>query len=126
MPLANEISTAFGTRRIINDKVMSSHRGLDIRGKTGEPVRASNNGRVVLAQDLFYGGNTVVLDHGQGIYTIYMHLSHFKVQEREMVSKGETVGLVGSTGRSTGPHLHFGVKVQNISVNPLSFTRLVL
>ncbi len=125
MPLRNEISTAFGTRRVINEEVVSSHRGLDIRGKAGEPVLASNNGRVVLAQDLFYGGNTVVLDHGQGIYTLYMHLSEIRVKEGTFVSKGEPVGLVGSTGRSTGPHLHFGVKVKNISVNPLSFTRLM-
>jgi hypothetical protein len=126
LPLANEFSTAFGTKRIMNEKRISIHRGLDIRGKMGERVKASNNGRVVLAEELFFGGNTLIIDHGQGIYTIYMHLSEFNVQLGNIISKGETVGFVGASGRATGPHLHFGVKVLQVNTNPLSMVELDL
>ena len=125
-PLENELSTVFGTRRIMNGEWVSVHKGVDVKGKEGAMVKASNTGRVVLAQSLFFGGNTVVVDHGQGIYTIYMHLSKMKVNPGDIVSKGEAVGLVGSSGRATGPHLHFGAKVMNTSVNPVSLTDLKL
>lgn len=126
LPLENNISTVFGTKRIINRKMISLHRGIDIKGQEGEEVRASNTGRVVLAEETFFGGNTIILDHGQGIYTIYMHLSKFAVSPLDIVSKGGVIGLVGSTGRSSGPHLHFGVKVMNINTNPVSFAELAL
>jgi hypothetical protein len=126
LPIENEVSTAFGVKRIMNKKKTSVHRGVDFRGKRGEVVRAFNTGRVVLADDFFYGGNTVILDHGQGIYSIYMHLSKFNVKTNSIVSKGGVVGRVGSSGRATGPHLHFGVKVQNVNTNPLSFMELGL
>ena len=126
LPLDNELSTAFGTKRIMNKKKISIHRGLDIRGKKGETVRASNNGRVVLAEELFFGGNTVILDHGQGIYSFYMHLSKMNVSPGSHISKGEAVGNVGASGRATGPHLHFGVKVLNVNTNPLSIVGLDL
>ena|SRR3972149_1167100 len=126
LPLENDISTLFGTKRILNEKWISIHRGVDVTGKDGEEVKASNNGRVALAEELFFGGNTVILDHGLGIYTIYMHLSNFNVNVGEMVSKGDIIGLVGSSGRSTGPHLHFGVKVMNMSANPVSLIELNL
>jgi len=126
LPLENEISTVFGTKRVMNEKWTSVHRGMDIRGKEGEQVRASNSGKVVLSEELFYGGNTLVLDHGLGIFSIYMHLSGFKVKSGDIVSKGDAIGLVGSSGRSTGPHLHFGVKVAGINVNPVSLTKLPL
>lgn len=126
LPLVNDFSTVFGTKRIMNKKRESVHRGLDIRGKMGEKVKASNHGRVVLAEELFFGGNTVIIDHGQGIYTIYMHLSKINVQPGNTISKGDTVGFVGASGRATGPHLHFGVKVHTISVNPVSLAELRL
>ncbi|HSB52049.1 MAG TPA: M23 family metallopeptidase, partial [Dissulfurispiraceae bacterium] len=126
IPLGNSLSTPFGTKRTMNGSKVSVHKGVDIRGNEGEKVLASNAGRVALAEELFYGGNTVVLDHGQGVFTIYMHLSAFTVKEGEEVAKGRVIGRVGSTGRSSGPHLHFGVKVSGISVNPLSFTKLKL
>lgn len=126
LPLENDISTEFGTKRIINNKRISVHKGVDIKGQEGEEVKASNNGRVVLAEELFFGGNTIILDHGQGIYTIYTHLSKFNVEPRYVVSKGEIIGFVGSSGRSTGPHLHFGVRVLNINTNPVSFVELDL
>jgi len=126
IPADNEISTAFGTKRIMNKTWTSIHRGVDIRGSEGDEVRASNNGTVVLARELFFGGNTIILDHGQGIYTLYMHLSQMNVRPGDPVAKGDIIGLLGSTGRATGPHLHFGVKVSNVSVNPLSLLKLDL
>ena len=126
LPLENDISSAYGTRRTFNNEHISLHRGVDIAGEEGDEVMASNNGRVVFAEELFFGGNTIILDHGQGIYTLYMHLSEFNVKPRDIVSKGEIIGFVGSTGRSTDPHLHFGVKVMNISTNPVSLVELDL
>ncbi|HXX81177.1 MAG TPA: M23 family metallopeptidase, partial [Thermodesulfovibrionales bacterium] len=124
-PLNHRISSAFGTKRMLNQKVTSIHKGVDIKGKEGDGVRASNKGRVVLAEELFFGGNTVILDHGQGIFTLYMHLSSFTVRPDDIVSTGDLIGFVGSSGRSSGPHLHFGVKIQGISVNPVSLVKLM-
>ena len=126
MPLDSEISTVFGTKRIMNEEWTSVHKGADLRGREGDSVEASNGGRVVLAEELFFGGNTIILDHGQGIYTIYMHLSRFNVKLLDYVEKADTIGFVGSTGRATGPHLHFGVKVMGINANPVSLTKLKL
>jgi len=125
-PLENDMSTPYGTKRILNGKWISIHRGVDIKGQDGEEVKASNSGRVVLTEELFFGGNTIILDHGLGIYTIYMHLSKFNVKLGDIVSKGDIIGFVGSSGRSTAPHLHFGVKVMNMSTNPISFIELEL
>lgn len=126
MPLENDILTAFGTKRVINRKKVSVHKGIDIRGNEGTEVRASNKGRVVIAEELFFGGNTLILDHGQGIYTIYMHLSGFSVRPGDIVSKSDIIGFVGSSGRASGPHLHFGVKVLSTNTNPFSLVRLIL
>ncbi|MBI5074469.1 MAG: M23 family metallopeptidase [Nitrospirae bacterium] len=126
LPLGNEISTQYGVKRIINKTKESIHGGIDIRGREGEDVLASNSGKVVLAEELFFGGNTLVLDHGMGIYTVYMHMSGFNRKLGEIVSKNDVIGFVGSTGRSTGPHLHFGIKAQELSVNPVSFAKLKL
>lgn len=126
LPLENDTSTPFGARRIINQKKISIHKGLDIKGKEGDNVKASNRGMVVLAEELFFGGNTVVLDHGMGIYTVYMHLLAFNVKNGDIVLKGDIIGLVGSSGRANGPHLHFGVKVADINTNPVSFVNLNL
>ena len=126
LPLQNGISAQFGVKRIINKEKISFHRGIDIRGGKGEEVRASNNGTIVLSEDLFFGGNTLIVSHGMGIFTVYMHLDRFCRNAGEKVLKGDIIGFVGSTGRSTGPHLHFGVKVQDASVNPVAFTKLKL
>jgi murein DD-endopeptidase MepM/ murein hydrolase activator NlpD len=125
-PLENYLITAFGAERIMNGKWVSVHKGVDIKGHEGDKVKASNNGRVITAEELFFGGKTIVLDHGQGIYTIYMHLLRMDVNPGDIVSKGGVIGFVGSSGRSTGPHLHFGAKVLNISVNPVSLWNLHL
>jgi murein DD-endopeptidase MepM/ murein hydrolase activator NlpD len=124
LPLEHEISTPFGTMRIMNEEMRSVHRGIDIRGSEGDTIRASNDGVVVLAEELFFGGNTVILDHGTGIYTIYMHLSKFAVAVGDIVPKDGVIGYVGSTGRASGPHLHFSVKVDTISTDPLSLISL--
>lgn len=126
LPLPNPFSTPFGAKRIINKKTVSLHRGLDMQGKAGEKIQASNRGRVVLTEELFFGGNTVILDHGQGIFTVYMHMSGFNVQPGDIVSKSDVIGFVGSSGRSSGPHLHFGVKVMRINANPVSVAGLKL
>jgi murein DD-endopeptidase MepM/ murein hydrolase activator NlpD len=125
-PTGTEISTEYGVKRIFNKKRTSIHRGMDFRGKTGAPVTAVNSGTVVLSQDLFYGGNTLVVDHGMGLYSVYMHLSEFKVREGDKVIKEQVVGFVGSSGRATGPHLHLSVKLGGLSVNPESLFKLKL
>lgn len=125
-PLDNELSTGFGVKRIMNKVKTSIHTGVDVRGGMGEHVRAANRGKVVLADNLFFGGNTLVIDHGQGIYTVYMHLSKFSAKVGEIVEKGQTVGEVGATGRATGPHLHYAVKIGPVSANPTSIIKLPL
>jgi murein DD-endopeptidase MepM/ murein hydrolase activator NlpD len=125
-PLNNPVSTEFGVKRIMNKEKVSFHKGIDIRGKSGEKVHAINKGRVVLANNLFFGGNTVILDHGQGIFSIYMHLSKIEVSKDEVVKKGTVIGLVGATGRATGPHLHFGIKITGIDTNPFSLFNVSL
>lgn len=126
MPVEGAISTPFGVKRIMNGTWTSVHRGIDIKGREGDEVKAANCGSVVLSRELFFGGKTVIIDHGQGIFTLYMHLSHTFVSVGDHVKKGDVIGFVGSTGRTTGPHLHFGVKVADISVNPVSLMNLRL
>ncbi len=123
-PTDTKTSTAFGVKRIMNEKKTSVHRGMDFRGKTGTPVRAINAGTVLLTDNLFYGGNTLIVDHGMGLYSVYMHLSEFNVSKGKKVSKGQVVGFVGSSGRVTGPHLHMSVKLNGLSVNPGSLFKL--
>jgi len=124
LPLTNPVSTVFGAKRIMNNEIVSVHRGADLKGKRGEKIRAANYGRVVLAEELFFGGNTLIIDHGDGIYTIYMHLERFAANFGDMVAKGDVIGYVGSTGRASGPHLHLSVKILTISANPLSLLKL--
>ncbi len=123
-PLRNEVSTGFGVRRIINRKKLSIHRGIDIKAREGEPIKAVNYGRVVLTKELFFGGRTIILDHGDGLYSVYMHLSDYLVKEGDLVSKGDVIGLAGATGRAKGAHLHFTFKVGDMSINPESLFRL--
>ena len=123
-PVPGEISTPFGLRRVINRQSKSPHSGVDLRAAEGTPVLASNAGSVVIVADLFFSGKSVVLDHGQGIYSMYFHLSEILAREGEKISKGDVLGQVGSTGRSTGPHLHWGIRVQGSKVDPFSLLRV--
>lgn len=123
-PVDTKPSTEFGIRRIINNKKTSIHKGVDYRGRKGSPVKAMNSGRVVLTRELFYGGKTAIIDHGMGIFSVYMHLSGFNVLEGEDVSAGEVIGFIGDTGRANGPHLHISIRLNGISINPLSLLRL--
>jgi len=117
-PAEAAISDIFGTQRVFNGKTQSSHLGLDFRVHTGTPVAVMNSGTVLLARPLYFEGNCVVLDHGQGLLTIYMHLSEFKVKEGDTVKRGEEIGLSGGTGRATGPHLHVAVRWQGTYLDP--------
>jgi murein DD-endopeptidase MepM/ murein hydrolase activator NlpD len=121
-----EVGTPFGVRRIINRIPKNSHSGVDITADEGEPVLAPNDGVVVLVDDQFYSGNSVILDHGQGIYTMFFHLSKINVQHGQAVMKGDVIALVGSTGRSTGAHLHWGVRMQGARVDPLGLIKIRL
>jgi murein DD-endopeptidase MepM/ murein hydrolase activator NlpD len=125
-PREGEIVTQFGIKRIINNIRKNPHSGVDVSAAEGDEVRAPNNGVVVLIDDQFYSGNSVVLDHGQGIYTMFFHLSKVLVRPGQKVKKGEVIALVGSTGRSTGAHLHWGARVQGAKVDPLELIKLKL
>jgi murein DD-endopeptidase MepM/ murein hydrolase activator NlpD len=109
----------FGKRRILNGKSNSPHTGVDFPSPTGTPVHAAQRGRVVVAGELYYSGNTVLIDHGLGVYTLYGHFSEIDVNAGDMVEKGAVLGKVGATGRVTGPHLHWGLTVDRARVNAL-------
>lgn len=118
---ADGIQTSpFGVRRTYNGKLASRHQGLDLDGRVGDPVRAANAGVVVLAaEDFYYTGNAVFIDHGDGLFTTYFHLSRLDVKTGDRVTRGQQIGLMGATGRVTGPHLHFGVKLAGTYVDPV-------
>jgi murein DD-endopeptidase MepM/ murein hydrolase activator NlpD len=125
LPVENEISSQFGNRRIFNGKLKSFHNGLDFRSPPGTPIQAANSGRVRLAKNLFYSGNAVIIDHGTDIFTIYAHLSKIETQANQYIEKGQLIGLTGATGRVSGPHLHWGIKINGIAVNPLQFVNVM-
>lgn len=112
--------TGFGFRRIINGEPRSPHTGVDIRLPEGTPVRAVARGTVAFAGEQFFAGRSVVIDHGAGVFSIYYHLRDYDVAERQRVEKGERIGTVGATGRTTGPHLHFGLRTAGGRVDPSS------
>jgi hypothetical protein len=109
----------FGRRRVLNGQARSPHGGVDFPALKGTPVYAAQAGKVVLAEELYYSGNTVVIDHGYGIYTLYAHLSEIDVKAGEAVKSEAEIGKVGATGRVTGPHLHWGLTVQHARVNAM-------
>ncbi len=110
----------FGHRRVFNGQPRAPHSGADLRATTGTPIYAANRGRVVLAKDLFFSGNAVFIDHGYGLFTTYLHLSQIDVAVGEMVEQGQQLGLAGATGRVTGAHLHWGVRLVDARVDPFS------
>ena len=120
VPLSGAVrGTNFGKRRILNGQPRSPHTGADFPAPTGTPIHATQGGRVVLAEELYFSGNTVIIDHGLGIYSLYGHLSAADVAAGDTVKAGEVIGKVGATGRVTGPHLHWGVTVNKARVNPM-------
>lgn len=124
IPSEGEAKPNFGERRIFNNEPRSPHSGVDISSPFGAPVQACNSGRVVLANHLYYAGKTIVIDHGLGVFTLYCHFSKIIAKRGEMVKKGETIGEIGATGRVTGPHLHWGVKVSGSRIDPFSLLEL--
>ncbi len=125
-PLEGEIITPFGVRRFINNTPKSPHTGVDVAGEKGDKIHAQNNGVVALIDNQFFAGKALVLNHGQGIYTMFFHLSKVLVKPGQPVKKGDVIALVGATGRATGPHLHWGVRVQGARVDPLELIHLKL
>jgi murein DD-endopeptidase MepM/ murein hydrolase activator NlpD len=117
-PVPGEPTSTFGKRRFFNDKPRSPHPGLDLRAATGTPVKAAGSGVVAIARDLYYSGNTVIIDHGGGLFTIYAHLSEIEVNVGDELAAGVTIGKSGATGRVTGPHLHWGAKIGNRPFDP--------
>jgi murein DD-endopeptidase MepM/ murein hydrolase activator NlpD len=120
LPVPGRPISAFGKRSVYNGHPRSPHSGTDFSGATGTPIMAPNAGRVVLAADLYYSGNTVILDHGQGLYSYFGHMSAFSAKEGDMVAAGDVVAKVGATGLVTGPHLHWSVRLAGTRVDPLS------
>ena len=125
LPLDSFITSDFGKARVYNGSLKGYHSGTDFRAKVGTPLIASNDGIVALVKDRFYSGGTVLIDHGQGIYTCYFHMSAFNVKRDEKVKKGQVIGLSGVSGRVTGPHLHFAVRINGLQVDPLQFVELM-
>jgi hypothetical protein len=126
LPIPNTSFTSkYGARRIYNGVQKSAHLGLDFKARIGTPIRTAAPGRVLLAKNLFFTGNTVIVDHGYGVLTLYAHLSKLRVKKNQEVKAGKLLGLSGKTGRVTGPHLHWMAVVQKQKVNPLDLTKVM-
>jgi murein DD-endopeptidase MepM/ murein hydrolase activator NlpD len=126
MPLIGDFKGSnFGKRRILNGRAGSPHSGVDFPAPTGTPVHAAQKGRVVLAEELYFSGNSVIVDHGLGIYTFYCHFSEIDAKVGDEVEAGTVLGKVGATGRVTGPHLHWGLQVEHARVNALDIVKVL-
>ena len=123
-PLDGLTTSLFGHRRFFNGQARNPHSGLDIAAPTGTPIIAPASGRVMLADSLYYNGKAIFLDHGQGLVTMFCHLSEHSVSEGELVQQGQEIGLVGATGRVTGPHLHYSVSLNGYRVDPTVFQQV--
>jgi len=124
VPLEGKISDAFGRKRIINGQKKNPHTGEDISAPHGAEVKVSNHGIVRLSTDQFFSGKSILVDHGLGLFTMYFHLSEMKVKEGETVRRGQVIGLVGASGRATGPHLHWGARLNNARVDPYDLMKI--
>lgn len=124
MPLNGRFTSPFGAQRLFNGRLKSIHKGVDIASPTGTPVVASNTGKIALTGDFFYAGKCVYIDHGNGLFTAYFHLSDLNVKQGDMVQQGEIIGKVGATGRVTGPHLHWSALLAGKNVSPLKLVEI--
>ena len=118
-PVPGELSSTFGLRRVFNGQPRNAHRGLDFRAAAGAPIHAVADGVVALADSQFFAGNVIYVDHGLGVFSVYMHMSEIGVKEGDKITRGQIVGKVGSTGRATGPHLHLSLMLQGTGADPL-------
>lgn len=119
-PLKSKVTSVYGTKRVFNDKKESWHSGVDFRARRPTPIPVANDGKVVFTGNLFFNGNTVIIDHGLGILTLYCHLSSISAEVGQSVKQGTIIGKSGNTGRSSGPHLHWGVRVNGNWIDGLS------
>ncbi len=117
-PVKGKTTSVYGLKRVLNGKPKNPHRGLDLRAPTGTAVEAVADGRVILAESHYYAGNSMYIDHGNGVISLYFHLSSFDVFKGDIVKKGQIIGRSGCTGRATGPHLHLSISVQGQLVDP--------
>jgi murein DD-endopeptidase MepM/ murein hydrolase activator NlpD len=124
-PVPGAANSAFGSRSVFNGQPRSPHGGADFSGAPGTPVKTPNAGRVALAGDLYFTGNTVVVDHGAGLFSLFAHLRSVNVRESDVVTTGTVVGELGATGRVTGPHLHWAVRLNDARVDPLSLLAML-
>ncbi len=120
-PVSGRLSSPFGLRRFFNGQERNPHSGLDFAAPAGTPIRAPAGGRIILVGDYFFNGKTVFIDHGQGLISMFCHLSSIDVKVGDEVQRGEVVGAVGATGRATGPHLHWNVSLNDVRVDPAIF-----
>jgi murein DD-endopeptidase MepM/ murein hydrolase activator NlpD len=123
-PRTSVITSPFGSGRLFNGQLTSRHLGVDFRGAVGEPIRAANRGVVALVANFFLAGNVVYVDHGGGVVTAYFHMSKPLVSVGDTVSRGQVIGLIGATGRVTGPHLHWAARYGMVTVNPLDLVKI--
>jgi len=124
-PVPQPANSAFGTRSVFNGQPRSAHGGADFLSPAGTTILAPNAGRIAVARSLYFSGNTIVIDHGLGLFSMLAHLSAFDVREGDRVTAGQRIGLVGATGRVTGPHLHWAVRASGARVDPLSVLALL-
>jgi hypothetical protein len=118
-PIPGKVVSPFGCKNIVNDMERSPHSGVDLKAAVGTLIKATNRGIVALVAEHFFSGKSIIIDHGAGIFSMYFHLSHISVRVGELVEKGHPIGLSGSSGRVTGPHLHFGIRLNGRRINPL-------
>ena len=123
-PVPGTVISPFGCRNIVNGMERSPHSGVDLRAPAGTPIKVTNRGIVVLTANHYFSGKSIIIDHGGGIHSMYFHLSRISVETGEVVEKGDLIGLTGSSGRVTGPHLHFGIRLDGRRINPLKLIEI--